>query len=129
MIPDNFKQLIAKLLDKTQKKEVIWQKTSRQDEYKLELASGALTIDKWSPDNKYNMSIDIAIYNDRGDRIDRIAASEDEEHEDFKLLDEFHTEVRRAYYKVDETFKGIFDELEKDGSIGKTETPSTDLPF
>lgn len=129
MIPDNFKTLIAKLLVKTQKKEVIWQKSSREDEYKLELGSGALTVDKWSPDNKYNMSIDVAIYNDRGDRIDRIAASEEEDREDFKLLDQFHTEVRRAYYKVDETFKGIFDELEKDGAIGKTVPPSSDLPF
>lgn len=129
MIPNNFKNLIEKLLNKTQKREVIWQKSSREDEYKLDLDSGALTVDKWSPENKFNMSIDIAIYNDRGDRIDRIEVHSEENPDDFKLLDEFHSEVRRTYYKVDETFKGILTELDKEGAIGKEEKTSDDLPF
>lgn len=128
MIPNNFKTLIEKLLNKTRKREVIWQKTTREDEYKLDLDSGALTIDKWSPDNKFNMSIDVAIYNDRGDRIDRIEVHAEDNPDDYKILDEFHSEVRRTYYKVDETFKGIFEELDKEGEIGKI-NPLDNLPF
>jgi len=127
MIPDNFKKLVEKLLDKTQKKEVIWQKTTREDEYMLELDSGALTVDKWTPENKYGTSVDIVIFNDRGDKIDRIEINSDDD--DFQLLDNFHSEVRRTYYKVDETFKGIMGELDSDGKIGKEEKKADDLPF
>lgn len=129
MIPSNYIELIKRLQEKTKSKEVIWQKTSRDDEYKLDLDKGAITIDKWNPEQKYYLSVDLVMYNDKGDKIDRILANDDGSIEDFKILEQFHTEVRRAYYKVDETIKGIFAEINKDGVIGKEAEPDEILPF
>ncbi|OQP44881.1 hypothetical protein A4H97_11020 [Niastella yeongjuensis] len=130
MIPENYKALIVKLKQKTLNKETIWSKTSRNEEYKLVLDKGAITIDKWDSDSV--SYIDISIINDRGDVIDRIQVSDGEELNDYNLLSELHAAAKRAYYKVDETIKSIFIELDSSKIIGKENAPSDDvddLPF
>jgi hypothetical protein len=127
MIPDNYKQLILKLAEKTAKKQVIWNKTTRDNEYKLSLEKGALTVDRWVDQETDLDSVDLAIYNDRGDQIDRIYVNERQE--DFDLFTDFHANVRRSYYKLDETIKSIFNEISSDKVIGKEKPPPDDLPF
>lgn len=127
MIPENFKILVDKLKEKTTKKEAIWSKTSRDDEFKLDLGKGAITVDRWNGEDPDEQFVDIAVINDRGDRIDSIYFMSSEK-EDFKYLVELHSLAKRAYYKVDETFKSIFKELDSDKTIG-TEKKPDDLPF
>ena len=127
MIPENFKILIEKLKEKTAKKEAIWSKTSRDNEFKLDLGKGAITIDMWQNDETGQPMVDITVINEYGDRIDSIYFSSNEK-EDYKYLHELHSLAKRAYYKVDETFKIIFKELDSDKTIG-TEKRADDFPF
>lgn len=135
MIQNKLKTLVDLLYDKTVKREVIWQKTSNDAEFKLALKSGALTIDKWEHD--YNNYIEVVLYNDNGDKIDVFQGTDNnnEEIEIFKFLDNFHQEVRRAHYKVDETIDGFLDEIRSEGVIGKQQEiiplppEEDDLPF
>jgi hypothetical protein len=127
MIPENFVTLIDKLSEKTSKKEAVWSKTSRDDEFKLDLGKGAITIDRWQNDDNNEQSVDLAVMNENGDRIDYIFFTY-ADRDDFKNLAELHSLAKRAYYKVDETFKSIFKELDSDKTIGiKGEQDS--LPF
>lgn len=129
MVPDNFKILVDKLKAKTTKKEAIWTKTSRSNEFKLDLGKGAITVDSWEADDDYKQLVDIAVINEDGDRVDSIQFSSMEK-EDYKYLIELHAMAKRAYYKVDETFKTIFKELDSDKTIGTERKPSPDdLPF
>lgn len=125
MIPENYKLLIEKLKQKTLKKEANWSKTSADDEYKLDLGKGAITIDNWRDNGK--TYIDLSIINDRGDIIDRIYFPSGET-EDYNLVLELHSLAKRAYYKIDETLKNIFKELDSDKPIGNV-NPVDDLPF
>lgn len=127
MIPDNFKILVDKLKEKTTKKEAIWSKTSREEEFKLDLGKGAITIDRWVDEETGEQLVDIAVINDRGDRVDSIYFNSLEK-EDYKYIVDLHVLAKRAYYKVDETFKSIFKELDSDKTIG-TEKKQDDLPF
>jgi len=129
MIPDNFKTLVEKLKEKTTKREAIWSKTSRDEEFKLDLGKGAITVDRWLNEETNEQLVDIAVINDRGDKIDSIYFSHTDK-EDYKYLIELHTMAKRAYYKVDETFKSIFKELDSDKTIGsEKKVESDDLPF
>jgi len=126
MIPENFKTLIEKLKDKTAKKEAIWTKTSRDDEFKLDLEQGAITIDRW--ESSFGQSIvDIVVLNEHGDNVDSLELTISDNN-DYEYLVELHNAAKRAYYKVDETFKSIFKELDSDKTIGK-DKPSDGLPF
>lgn len=127
MIPENFQILIEKLKDKTVKREAVWSKTSRDDEFKLDLGKGAITVDRWEHPETTEQLVDIAVINERGDRVDSIYFSAAEK-EEYKYLVELHSLAKRAYFKVDETFKTIFKELDSDKTIG-IEKKSDGLPF
>ena len=125
MVPDNFKTLVDKLKEKTTKKEAIWSKTSQDNEFKLDLGRGAITVDHWG--NEFGQYVDMSVINEDGDIVDSIRFHEGEINE-YKYLIELHSLAKRAYYKVDETFKAIFKELDSDKTIG-VERNSDDLPF
>ncbi len=125
MIPENYKLLIEKLKRKTLEKQTVWNKTSRDTEYKLNLENGAITVDKWvGEDREGALYVDFAIYNDDGDRVDILTFEAQEDKEDYTFLAELYVTVNRAYYKVDETIKNIFKEMESDKKIGKANTPN-----
>ena len=52
---------------------------------------------------------------------------------DYDFLDLFYSIIRRKYLKVDETLKGLLDELNESKAVGKAEDPNKDivddLPF
>jgi len=128
MITDRYIKLIDKLSSKTQEKKVIWQRSSSQDEFKLELEKGAITIGKYEGDFNNAPEVFINIYNDRGDRIDVISINGSDKH--FEYINEFYSSIRRSYYKVDETIDSIFNELESDKTLGAPEiSEDDDLPF
>ena len=110
------KTLIEKLKEKTLKKEAILTKTTRDDEFKLDFGQGAITVDQWSDEHDHVQYVYIAVFNERGDKIDTIYISSDDK-EDYKFLEELHVLAKRADYIVDDTFKIIFKEIESDKVI------------
>lgn len=127
MIPENNRILIDKLIIKTINKEALWSKTSANNEFKLDLDKGAIIVDSYGEDR--NQAVDMVIINGNGEVIDKIYFTSRDE-EEFKLLTELHTLARRAYYKVDETFKDILKELDDNKTVGNMSSPPDDgLPF
>jgi hypothetical protein len=118
MIPDNFRILIDKLKDKTLKKEAVWTKTSRDDEFKLDLGKGAILIDSFQDTGE--KQVDISVLNENGDRIDYLAFSL-RDRVDYDDLFELHAIAKRSYFKVDETFQDIFRQLDENKVIGRTD--------
>lgn len=127
MIPNNIKDLIQALIEKTASKKAIWGKTSRPNEFKLNFEKGAVTTDFW--DDRRGDTVDFAIYNNFGDRIDNFTATRGEP--EFDLLIDLHNAAKREFYKVDETISNLFNEVNEDKSIGKREIEGEDdsLPF
>jgi len=128
MIDPKYKKIIDILIEKSKSKNAIWHKTSRDNEFKINLKSSTLTVDSWHNDKDGLNYIDLIIRNQRGDTIGRLVYSDEGESEEYKYLDVLHNYARESYYKVDETIDNIFEELSGDGKIGD-EDNSDDLPF
>lgn len=125
MIPTNIKDLIKALTEKTASKKAIWGKTSRPNEFKLNLERGAVTTDFW--DDNRGDTVDFAIYNNFGDRIDNFSATKGDL--EFELLIDLHNAAKREFYKVDETISSLFNEVNTDKSVGKREIEGEDEPL
>lgn len=110
MIPNTYKQLIEKLIKGTQLKKITWEKTSRETEFKTTVDTSMITTDNW--DAEGDNCVDLAIWNDRGERIDSIYATEGEEDEDFKEIMKLYSVARAAYLRIDETISSILSHLD-----------------
>ena len=117
MIAENFRLLIEKLKYKSSKREAIWDKTSRDEEFKLHLGKVTLLTDCWYDEVTFNKKVDLVILNEDGEKIDGVILSKGED--DYELLIELHTLAKQSYYKIDETFKSIFEELDSNKVIGE----------
>jgi hypothetical protein len=116
MLSEKFKLLIEKLINKTNKREIIWSKTHRDDEYMLKVGNSTILIDCWI-DDSFQCTIELAIYNNSGDKIDGIIINEQQV--DYPFLLGLHAIAKQTYYNVDETFKSIFEELDSNKIIGE----------
>lgn len=125
MISNNIEILIEKLITKTKAGQAFWDKTSRDSEFKLELQKGAITSDSWSDGN--GVFVDLAILNDEGEIIERDFFDLHENQEDYSKLYDVNMAAKNSYYKLDETLKTIFDELDSVKPVGKNR--NKDLPF
>ncbi|MCS2337932.1 hypothetical protein [Bacteroides sp. BFG-606] len=110
MIPKNYQALIDKLILGTNMKKISWKRTSRPSEYQALIGSGAITVDNWTEDFNGLQYVDLVIWNDEGERIDRLQATEDEE--DYASIMEIYECARRAYLKIDETINDIMNHLD-----------------
>lgn len=119
MIPENYLDLLKKLIAKTKAGQAIWSKTSGEDEYKLELEKGAITTDV------YSSNIDFRVWDDKGNVIDSLAYSKNSD--DSAPLRELHHVAKRSFYNVDSILKDIFNELDTDKVIGKKESNEPDF--
>ena len=128
MMSENFRMLIEKLKAKTLKKEALWTMTSRDNEFKLDFGKGAVTTDNWQSDQSGMELVDLAIFNDTGDKIDYISYDETEI-EQYQMLLDLHTLAKSSYYRADETFLHIFKELDTNKTIGVERKRQDDLPF
>jgi len=117
MIEKKYKQIIDKLIEKSKSRQANWSQTSRVNEFSISFDTAVITTDKWSDDGIYR--IDFAILNSQGDRIGQIYFEKSKNPEEYKILNELHTNAKESYYKVDETIENIFEQLNKEGKIGK----------
>ncbi len=123
MMSENLKFLITKLKEKTSLGQAIWKKTSNDTEFKLEFIKGAVTIDKW--ENEFENFIDIHIINENGEEVEGIKI-DSRSQQNYLILEELYEIIKKNYYKIDETFKSILDELDSEKIIGKS---NDDFPF
>ena len=132
MIANNIRSIIEKLAEKTKNNQATWNASSGSNGFRLHLKTGVINIDKWNEAQNDNWYIDFKIFNDRGDIIESILVSLYDDKPDFDYLDLFYSIIRRKYLKVDETLKGLLDELNENNPIGKSESQGEiidDLPF
>lgn len=124
MISENLAVLIEKLKKKTVDGQTKWSKTSAENEFKLVLTKGAITVDNWPNSNDGKTYADLAVINENGDVIERAIFNDDEEIEDYNIILGLHEQISKSYFKVDETIKTMFEELDGDKIVGRG-----DLPF
>jgi hypothetical protein len=124
------KSLVENLLVKTKKRQTNWERFGSSDRFILFLENAKVTIEKLIS-NKGNLIYQFSIINDNGDNILTISKSRTPETflptEEYDLLKELHEEVKKAYFKVDETIEGLLGEIDKEGEIGKDDP--NPLPF
>lgn len=119
------KDIIAELSDRTEKKVAVWNRFSSSEQFYIKLKTATLKIDRLTAKDK-SIVYQVAIVNDKGDVIYNFNAFKTTSPEEFNLLKEFHQKVKRAYFKVEETIEGLFDEIKKtEGEIGQDDS----LPF
>jgi hypothetical protein len=82
---------------------------------------------------KGNLFYQFSIINANGDTILNINETKDTSNysvlrnEEYDLLKELHGEIKKVYFKVEETIEGLLGEVNKDGEIGKDDPDN--LPF
>lgn len=129
------KLLIDHLLDKTKKKEANWDRIGTSDSFQLFLDNGRVAMDKFVS-NKGNLFYQFSIINLNEDNIltinktkelNKYPIVKDKDNDDYELLRGLHVEIRKAYFKVEETIEELLSEISKDGEIGKGDP--NPLPF
>ncbi len=131
MINEKTKSLIEKLLEKTKANEVNWTQGSGNYSFQLILNSGSMSLDSFYDSDSDQQIISMGLYNDNGESIESIWFREKEDKDNFRFLESFYHEVKRKYLKVDETIDSFFEEINKEGKIGKKvkRNDIDDLPF
>lgn len=124
------KSLIDNLLTKTTKKEANWDRMGKSEQFVLFLENAKVSIDR-SLTNKNNIYYQFSIINVNGDSIFNVNGLKNDflppDKQDYTILQELHEEIKKAYFKVDETIEGLLGEIKKDGEIGKDDPNA--LPF
>lgn len=111
--------LITALTEKNLNNDTIWQKTSGNNEFKIQLNKATLTIDKWDDEDGDNYSLEI--YNENGEKIQYLHSMESDESDqnNFETLMKLHNSVIKTYFKVEETIDNILNEITNNKVIGK----------
>jgi len=117
------KSLIENLLGKTKKRETKWDRVGKSDRFIIYLDTGKVSVDKVIS-NKGNLYYQFSILNNNGDNILTISETTNSNRfpphsSDYDLLKELHEEIKKAYFKVEETIEGLLGEVDKEGEIGK----------
>ena len=119
--------IIKQLINKTNKGEVVWSKSDSPNEYILSLDVGKIKIHAYSIKNSigmgYTRMAECSVENLRGDVVLRDNRSVSVE--EGALMDNLYDAAFRSYTGKDDVIKGIMNQLESSGTIGKDE----ELPF
>ena len=118
MIPERLKKIVTLLRDKTSEKKAIWNKTSGQDEYKLQIGEGSSIVVSFDYGNYNSEYITISIFNKNGDMVERYDTENEQDEDSSKLLWSFHKAARDSYYKVEETMEHLLNEISKQDVVG-----------
>lgn len=110
---DTNRKLLSIVLDKTNKKLLIWSRGSSNNEYKVELNSATLHISR-SYTESFNPldpteSISVYMYNGTGAAI--ILASEQDSEPGFVMLSELYYAAKDSCTKESETIDNLIKEL------------------
>ena len=112
MIESKVRQLIHKLAKLTNENKMDWYVTNRDTEYAYSFSHGRVTIDRWLGQDDGSAFVEFVIYNNNGDQVERLMLCDDDNDEDFTLLNNFYNIVYKKYIKSEETLDGILSDLE-----------------
>jgi hypothetical protein len=118
MVPAHIKDLVDSLSKKTEQKKAIWNTSSGENAFQIKLSAGMVTIDLWDGHGFKNYA-GISVFNNNGTQIDSFSVNVNDDPEAYSYLEKFHAVVSRSYYKVEETIKGMLDEIKDGDEIGK----------
>ena len=115
--------LIENLLAKTKERKSKWERVGKSDQFLLFLDNAKISIDKLLSSRK-QIFYRFSIINSNGDIIFNVNGIKEDSSwsieikDDYQVLKELHEEIKKAYFKVDETIEGLLGEVNKDGEIG-----------
>jgi hypothetical protein len=108
-------ELLSVLREKTQSKEIKWEKTSNPNEYKVQFSNGsAVTISKQPNAHQ----VGFVIFNDKGGRVDSATILSSSSvapppTSAYTIINDIIISITKIENKEDETFDYIFNELKK----------------
>lgn len=130
MITTKVQKIIELLKSKTVSNQAIWNKSSGYEGYQLITQNGSVSIDNFFDEQDNQETISFKIFNDNGEVIESFYVGSRTEKDEYDIMFDFYSTIRRKYLKVDETLDSFFNELSKDGVIGKEiQKSAEDLPF
>ncbi|HDZ06399.1 hypothetical protein LCGC14_0520900 [marine sediment metagenome] len=126
MIPENIKDLIAKLKEKTKNNNAKWQTSSGENEFQIKLDAGKIVIDSFHNEYDNEWYVSFGIYNKEGNEVIRNTVEQSDISGDYELLLDFHETVQNSYLKTDETINKMIFEINGKDEVGEIDSP---LPF
>lgn len=114
MIPEKYKELIEKIKTATYQKKIVWEKTSRADEFKCMIGSSMVTTDNWDSVTGINY-VDFAIWNSNGVQVDNVQGEIGSA--EYDVIMELYSAAKASYLKADETIADILEHLDGNASI------------
>lgn len=113
--------LVFSLIEKTKSKKIKWEKVGSDEQYSVSLETGNFIVYKGKAPQKETF-YRITISNPEGDIIfnqiainrPQIKGSKILASGDYKIMKELHEEIRKSYYRIDETIRGMIDEIGKE---------------
>lgn len=111
-----YEELVSKLKDSTAKRKLVWEKTSRENEYQTAIGGNAISVLYHEKDfismtlNNDETYMSLLIWNNKGENIDEVRIKEGKY--DFDVLKELYDSARRSYMKVEETLDDILSNLD-----------------
>jgi hypothetical protein len=127
---EEYKKVLKAIIEKNKDRKSIWLKTSGNG-FKILLSGNAIAIslilDGISDNEGYHYNLIIS--NNQGETVYnyRTHNSRRPSDNEFALLESLYDSAQNVYYKVDETFKSIFNNVTSMDTIG--EDPDDNLPF
>lgn len=129
-------KLIELLTEKTKQRNVIWNETSVEDQFKLNFDESYVLVNKnWQGGNYSTFTFELR--NKEGKILDVLDTNEQNQYNE--LVSNLYDNIINSYYKVEETYKSIFNKLSYSIKVGKEEDPpqkqkptqinDDDLPF
>jgi hypothetical protein len=112
---ERLKKLIELLIRKSKENKVIWSKTGT-DRFDINLKSGVIAIHCYYDESE----LDVTVYNDEEYKIGYFEANERcDVNGTFELLKELYDSARNAFYKTEEVYRLLIEEVDRNDIIGE----------
>ncbi|MDD5421977.1 MAG: hypothetical protein PHT32_00940 [Candidatus Omnitrophica bacterium] len=117
MIPENYKSIIRKLFEKTNEGKVVWQSTSDDNTFIVEIGDFTLKIWDGRDDEIDEPFVGFTLLNSKGKQIDNFWA--DKGSKDYDSSYALYASARRKALKIDDAINSIAKKLESDEIVGE----------
>lgn len=112
MIPDEYKELITKLAERTESRAVKWKTTSSSEKFTVALGSHSLTLALWVDYPTESTYIEFEMLDFTGKKIDSFSVWNDiADYEDYTKMNKLYGSARRNALRINESIQDILDVL------------------
>lgn len=105
MIPEEYRQMINKIIDMTKDRSIEWETTSDKLKFELEIENNSIIILKYSDFESGIPMIGFEIRDNYGDIVDGMYISSEDI--DYETMDNLFSEARRNALKIEQTISNI----------------------